>query len=264
MRQKGGSSISQIFKPTPVLRNQYETDIATGVQATNAQESAAVALKNAACKQQQINGKSCQMGGAVPPSKCDYQILDFQDGVATNSDNQILIPQFDEFNPVSPVNGNSASVINNKISVTNQANSIYDHFAFTGGKKLRKTKTKRKRKTHRGRRAGNDKRAEAIKKITRAVRARKTRHLAKRMAAEDMDSPRSPDNSRLPSEPVSDPEADYDENFLIRRMSQADMRPSPIKYGGKKSKKKHQKLKKSRKHKKSKKSRKRKSRKSRR
>ena len=38
MRQKGGSSITQIFKPTPVLHNQFETDICTGVQASNAQD----------------------------------------------------------------------------------------------------------------------------------------------------------------------------------------------------------------------------------
>ena len=68
----------------------------------------------------------------------------FIDGIGANCD--ILIPQFDEVNPVSPQSGSSASLKNNGIKVANQAGSIYDKFAYIGGKKARK-KTICKRKS---------------------------------------------------------------------------------------------------------------------
>jgi hypothetical protein len=70
----------------------------------------------------------------------------FTDGIGANCD--VLIPQFDEVNAVSPQSGSSASLKNNRILVGNKAGRIYDKFAYVGGKKRRK-KTMRKRKSKR-------------------------------------------------------------------------------------------------------------------
>jgi hypothetical protein len=187
----------------------------------DARSNASGFLKNFGFKQNLLARWQLQSGGSK--AKCNTNWLEFKDGIASNGD--ILIPQFDEVNPISPVGANTASLTNNQVSINNQANSIYDHYAFVGGKRR---KTKRKRKT-RCRRAGNDKEREnAIKRITRAVRARKARHLARRIAEEDMDSPRS--NKGFRQEDPNDYDSDDPlfETMLIRKG-----------LGGKKSKKKH-------------------------
>ena len=217
MRQKGGS-----LKSTPITWLNY-------LHGNDARSNASGFLTHKGNVQNIIN--NTHKGGSK--AKCNTNWLEFKDGIASNGD--ILIPQFDEVNPISPVGANTASLTNNQVSINNQANSIYDHYAFVGGKRR---KTKRKRKT-RCRRAGNDKEREnAIKRITRAVRARKARHLARRIAEEDMDSPRS--NKGFRQEDPNDYDSDDPlfETMLIRKG-----------LGGKKSKKRKSRKRKSRKRK---------------
>lgn len=60
----------------------------------------------------------------------------------------VVVPQFHEALPAGPVGGNSASVTNNKVLLTNNQNNKYDHLAFDGGSRRRKNK-RRKNKSKR-------------------------------------------------------------------------------------------------------------------
>ena len=125
------SSSDNRYAADPVIKYNYP-------YGGDAHSNALGYLKSFHERQNNIN--KIYKGGA-----CAKTWQTFTDGVSENG--YILIPQFDELNPVSPQSGSSASLKNNEIKIANQAGSIYDKFAFVGGKKARKNTKRKSRKS---------------------------------------------------------------------------------------------------------------------
>ena len=90
------------------------------------QAAAANALIEAASKQAAMNKA---LSGGSDTSRATY-----------------IVPSFSN-SGTGPVNATSTSVISNKTLVDQQANSVYDDFAYKGGKRRRSHRFTKKRKT---------------------------------------------------------------------------------------------------------------------
>ena len=145
------SSSDNIYASDPVIKYNYQ-------YGHDARSNALGFLKDFHKTQNKIN--NIHKGGA-----CGTTWQTFTEGVAANGD--ILIPQFDEVNPVSPQSGSSASLKNNGIKVANQAGSIYDKFAFVGGKKARKNTKRKSRKSKNLKRKSKNLKRKSKKRKTR-------------------------------------------------------------------------------------------------
>ena len=99
----------------------------------------------------------------------------FVDGIGANCD--VLIPQFNEVNAVSPQSGSSASLKNNRILVGNKAGSIYDNFAFVGGKNIRRN-TKRKSKNLKRKSKNLKRKSKNLKRKSKNLK--KTKHKSRK------------------------------------------------------------------------------------
>jgi hypothetical protein len=86
----------------------------------------------------------------------------------------VVVPQFHEVLPAGPNTGNSTSVTNNKVLLTNKQNQIYDHYAFSGG---RRRKNKSRRRKNKSRRRKNKSSRRKNKSRTLSTRSKATRKI---------------------------------------------------------------------------------------
>ena len=137
MKKKGGSGNKPLVENFTTYNSSPNTKYGFLPGATDAQSNAKVFLEGINTKQNNLNSIHSGGSGNLPLGSSPIS-----HGLAHNGD--ILIPQFDEINPTSPINSNSASLTNNRVSITNQSNSRNDHYAFVGGKRLLKRKSVKK------------------------------------------------------------------------------------------------------------------------
>ena len=163
MKKKGGSGNKPLVENFTTYNSVPNTKYGFLPGATDAQSNAKVFLGGIDTKQNNLNNIHSGGSGNLPLGSSPIS-----HGLTHNGD--ILIPQFDEINPTSPINSNSASLTNNRVSITNQSNSRNDHYAFAGGKRSLKRKSI-KRKSRKSR--------KSIKRKLRKSRKRKSRKLRK-------------------------------------------------------------------------------------
>jgi len=136
MTKKGGSGSNKqllhpapVIKATPVLSNAY-------LYGPDAASNAAGFLRDYAITQNNL--VTAHRGGGHPHTLSPAPI-------DSNAGAPIVVPQFNEILPASPVNSNSASIANNSTRLTGLKNSMNDHYAFSGGKNKKRQKQNVKR-----------------------------------------------------------------------------------------------------------------------
>lgn len=129
-KQKAGQSLA----PEPINMGPKPFQTVGDQSGLPPQQAAANALIEASIKQAAMNKA---LSGGSDTSRATY-----------------VVPSFSNSGS-GPVNATSTSVISNKTLVDHQANSVYDDFAFKGGKNrrnhTRRRKTHKKRKTNKRR-----------------------------------------------------------------------------------------------------------------
>ena len=106
------------------------------------QQASAQALEQSSSRQAEMN-KS--LSGGSDTSRATYVVPSFSDG------------------GTGPMSATNTSVLGNKTLVEHQANSVYDKYAFVGGRRRRRHGNKRSRRTRRRSRRTNSKRNRSRK-----------------------------------------------------------------------------------------------------